>query len=80
MDLNIIIENKMRQRIEEYIEKYSTNEKRITWSDIADKIGCTRQNLEKICRGNNPSLSSLIKFSEVLNVKILDLFTYKVEK
>lgn len=54
-------------------------EKRLTVSDVAEKLGITRGTAQRQIHGN-PSLETLQRYAEVLEVDITELFRSKKEE
>ena len=65
----------MKTRIKEFREKLG-----ITQEALADKVNVTRQTILFLEKGKyNPSLRLAYRISQVLNVKIEDIFSFEDE-
>jgi hypothetical protein len=76
--LQIQVENLMELKINEYIVNCRNNGIQMTWDRIA--LMCdfsTRQNLKRVCSSENPTILSLLKVSNGLNISIFDLINIK---
>ena len=61
----------MKNKVKYY--RFLANE--LTQQDLAEKVGVTRQTIIAIEKGSfNPSIKLALKLSNVLNVKLEDLF------
>ena len=48
-------------------------EKGITQTDLAERLGCTRQNIQYLLSHSNPTVETLARICETLNCKIEDI-------
>lgn len=71
--MNIELENKIEQRVNEYIEKTGSNK---TW--VAKQMGLSKQSLYNLFQSSTPTINNLIKLSIILKCNIEDLYNYKV--
>jgi DNA-binding phage protein len=79
--MDIQLENKMENKIKEYIEYHKKNGISMTWDQIALKCGFTsRQTLQRVMQSQNPTILSLLKVSIGLNINLFDLIHYESSK
>lgn len=71
--MKVIITNKMEQMIDEYKERTGIDK-----VVIAERMGLTKQNLNILIHGTNPTAKSLIKLAHVLGCKPFDLLDYEI--
>ncbi|WP_312922935.1 helix-turn-helix domain-containing protein [Empedobacter brevis] len=55
-------------------------EKNISQIELSNKLGMTTVGVNKLINGENPSLKTLIKISEALEVEVSDLFVIYPDK
>jgi DNA-binding Xre family transcriptional regulator len=71
--MQIIIRNKIQEKVEEYQEKHGSSK---AW--IANKMNITPQNLNKAFKSTNMPIEMLLRCSIVLECSIYDLFEYEI--
>lgn len=59
--------------------KYFAQKRKMTLSDVAEKVGVTYVGLAKIIRENTTTLSTLVKIATVLNVPVQIFFSSDAE-
>lgn len=72
--MEIIIENKIGEKVESFIAENGTTK---TW--IAKSLNMSNQNLHAVLKSKNPSIETLIKFATFFNCQITDLFSYTID-